>query len=284
MLKFFSGSFSFKGIFELKDSKISHTVLYFLFLCLVMTFPLNLEYALNGTTDLNNVTNGFLSNEISWFSDELPSGYVDRMSLGIVGDKSYQYEFNDLYGNPILLVINPEDDYKPAANTIVMYQTEVCYYDSDKSCYYSDYSHLGETIYFDKLKEMEDQTEARKIFCSIFDQVFNPAETFYLIMFNVIQTLLLNIIMVLLVSAVFLCVRVKYQKLTNFKQNICIVVASLTIPTLLGFAGAIFASIFNLGTGVGQTMVVVSSFLMPIIALLAVFKGSGNKEVLTKHL
>lgn len=282
MLKYFINSFSFRGIFELKDSKISHTIVYFLFLCLVMSFPLNLEYALHGNTDLNNITNGFLANEITWF-DELPSGYVDHMGLGLRKDETYTYKFKDLYENEITLVINPAAEFVPEANMLVMYKTEVRFYDSS-SCYYSDYSHITEDIFFDELKQMEDKDRAKEIFASIFDEVFNPAETLYLILYNLLQTLLLNVIIVLLVSAVFMLVRVKYQRLTNFRQNLCIVTSSFTIPTLLGFFASLCASILNLGVGVGQTMVVVSAFLMPIIALLAVYKGSGNKEVLTKHL
>lgn len=278
MLKLFAGGFSPKRIFQNRNTKTISVIFYFLFLMLVVSFPLNLQIVQGGGWALYDFTSGIVTNHPDWLPDGLPSDIE-------IGPSGMYYENNvvtvlnweDIDGNPIHYVFAPDVEYFVNGRTLVFEDARIVYFDENSNEIFDvPYSTLQHLVRFSELKQMTE-SEAVDAFTGIIDEAFSAASVLRSVLSYTGITVILNVLLVVVTSAIFLLVRVKDQQITNFRENILIVISSMTVPSLVGFfIGIIGLLEFN------AFSVVIFQFATPLIALLAMFRGSSGEIYQTK--
>ncbi|PKK96525.1 MAG: hypothetical protein CVV58_05915 [Tenericutes bacterium HGW-Tenericutes-3] len=126
---------------------------------------------------------------------------------------------------------------------------------------------------------MTTQADAVSKFATMLDEAFSSYAIFVSVVYYTAITAFLNLVLILVVSAIFIFVRIRYQKVTNFKENLKIVIASMTIPSLISFIVGILGVM-----EINAFTVVIYQFATPLIALVAIYKGSKIKEISNKNV
>jgi maltodextrin utilization protein YvdJ len=214
----------------------------------------------------------------AWLPDSLPSDMsISRSGLNFLNDQEYSFT-TPIEGEGFMIIINPAAPVTEATNTIVLEKEQVLFFDGKGNFLKGDYDGVSEIIDFSELKTL-DKSQAVDVFMSMIDGAFSPYAVLYSILVNTMIQFGMNIILLLILAGIFLMIRVNYKPVTNFGENINIIVASMTIPALIGFLVGMLGIIeFNSFT------VVLFQFLTPLIAMLAIYKGSGQTEVSTKNV
>lgn len=279
MVRFFVDSFQVKKIYNLKDTKGVKVFFYFLLLILIISFPLNLKIIQSGGWDLYDFTAGIRQSYPDWLPADLPED-IEISSTGMYYEDTTNSVFltTNLDDQDLYIVISPLNDYVATDRTLVFDADNISYYDADGNFMFSaDYSRVSGVVRFYDL-QLGTQANAVEKFCSVIEDSFGGYAQFKSIIYNTAINLLLNVIMIFTVSLLFLFIRIRYQKVTNYKENVYIVIASMTIPAMLGMiiglTGVMELSAFS---------VVIFQFATPIIAYIAIYRGSKIKEINNKY-
>ncbi len=281
MLRIIANGFSFKRIFSLKTAPFRGFVFYFLFLVLLMSFPLNYQIVRSGGWDLYNFTGGIRSDTPDWLPAGLPSDIiVSPRGMTYSDTATSVFETVNVEGDPLFIVFAPEGGYAATGRALVFEPDRIAYCGEDGAELFDvGYGTVVTTVNFGELKLMSSEDLALEKFVTMIDEAFSGPAVFKSTVYFTFVTLVLNLILVLVISAIFLLVRVRYQKVTGFAENIRIVVASMTIPSLIGF----FIGLLGI-MEVNAFTVVLFQLLTPLIALMAILKGSNVKEVSNKEV
>jgi len=279
MIKIFFKSFNYKKIMQFKNVKKSIMVLYFIILVLIIAFPLNYQIIRNdGFRGLNTFTYDLRVAEPAWLPNQLPADItISRSGMDIILDRQYDYEVS-VADKTMKVIINPDYPEKQYRNAIVFEKQRMVYYNERGSTLVGEYQNLNQGIDFSQLRAME-KTEAVNAFCDFIDQAYNPYTVFYSISVHTLIQFVMNTLLVFVLSLIMLFIRINYKKVTTFGENINIVIAAMTVPSIIAFIVGIIGLI-----ELNSFAVVIFQFLTPIIALLAVYKGSPEKESSTKYL
>lgn len=304
MIKIFINSFSFKKIFQNGAAKWRSIIGYFLLITLITSFPLNLQIVQNdGWQGLNTITLGIREVSPSWFPNDLPNDVaISRNGLYVPVEKAYYYEAILADSTNYQFVINPQEITEdleftvvyteagvvtkdsngfikttPYERAIVLCKDKILYYDNSLQPIVGKYDKVVGVINFTELKGMDKFAGITLLFDAI-DSGFNQYMVFSNILINTLTQLAMNLIMVLIIAAIFLLIRIKYKKVTNYHQNVGILISSMTIPSIISFIIGIIGLIEMNSFGV-----VLFQLLTPLIAIGAVYLGSGEKEVSTKY-
>jgi maltodextrin utilization protein YvdJ len=272
MFKIFRKSFRFRDIFSLKDESLGKFILYFLMMILVASFPLNYQiFRSDGFDGLTRFTQ-YLRNHLELeFIDSLPSGgSLSPNGFSVFPDKEYRYLTETEQGE-FILVLNPKEEGE-LRNAILLYKDRTVYYDSDGNHIVGSYGRLDKGLDFGDLKSM-DRVEARDLFFSAIDSTFNKYGVFYSLAVNTGLQYLMNALLVLVLSLLMLLVKINYERITGFSENLKIVIASMTIPSILSFVAALLHY-----EALNTFFVVIFQFLTPIIAVLTLYKGSKKPQ------
>lgn len=305
MINLLINSFTFKRIFSIRDTKISKVIGYFLIIVLVVSFPLNLQIVQNdGWKDLNTITYSIKETSPTWFPLQLPNDVVlSKQGLYMPIEKTYHYEGLTNKNIKYEIIINPIDENPTVGNKIVYTRDSikvlqddgsviiekygkaiilcsdcVLYYNNSDEATIGSYSKISKEINFTDLKSME-KSEATIIFFDAIDSCFSEFMVFSNVIVNTLTQLLMNLILILIISAIFLLVRIKYKRVTNYKQNVVILISSMTIPSIISFFIGIIGII-----EVNSFGVVLFQLLTPLIAIGAIYKGSNEKDPSVKYL
>ncbi len=280
MIKFFIDSLQIKKIYNLRESKLSVAILHFLLLILIISFPLNLQIIRSSGWDLYNFTAGMRETYPSWLPDDLPEDIeISRSGMSYIDTESSVFLTTNLDDQDLYIVFSPLVDYQPTDRSLVFEPEQISYYDENGDYMFSTgYGRTQGVISFYNLK-LGTQSEAVNQFAGVIEDAFSGFAQFRSIVYNIGINLVLNIIMVSVVSFLFVFIRIRYQKVTTFKDNIKIVIAAMTIPSLIGLLfgliGVMELSAFS---------VVIFQFATPIIAYFAIYKGSSIKELDNKNV
>ncbi len=280
MLKFFVDSLRVKRIYNLKDAKWSSVIFYFLLLVLIISFPLNLQIIRSGGWDLYDFTAGIRQQYPDWLPDELPED-IEISYTGMYYENTDNSVFTttNLDGDNLYIVFSPLADYVPNDRTLVFEENQISYYDENGTYMFSaDYSRVSGIVRFYDLK-LGTQSNAVDKFASIIENSFSGYAQFKSIILNIVINLVMNILLVLVVSFLFIFIRIKFQKVTTFSDNIKIVISSMTLPALVGMAFG-FIGVMELSA----FTVVIFQFMTPIIAYVAIYQGSKGKPISGKYL
>ncbi|MGD9886905.1 MAG: DUF1189 family protein [Bacilli bacterium] len=278
MLNIFFHSFSFSHIFGLKKAPLKTFILYFLFLVLLISFPLNYQIIKNdGFRGLNTVTYELRKANPNWLPDQLPSDMdISETGLHFIQDQEYQFS-TTVEDVMYTVIINPKTSFVNLQNTIVLGVNEITYYDAQGHYLKGDYQHVSEVVDFAELKIME-KSQAVDLFLSLIDGSVSPYTVFYSVFTNTIIQLGMNIILVIILASIFLLIRVNFKPVTNFSDNLKIIISSMTIPGLISFLVGILGIM-----EINSFSVVLFQFLTPLIGMLAIYRGSKEQETaLTK--
>ena len=303
MLKFIINSFTFKGVFENRNAKTLTVVLYFLIILFATSFPLNYQIVHNnGWEELNTITFAWKENVPNWLPNELPNDVVfSKNGMTMPIEKTYVY--TSIYEeSTYMLVINPIDKTPQVGEkvyteegikslndsgevitetyqkTILLCHDKVIYYYKGDDVVKGSYDKITDTINLSMLKGM-NETEAASIFLSMIDSCFSPYMVLSNVLISTLTQLMLNVILVFMISAIFLLVKVNYTRITTYRENINIIVSSMTIPTLISFIIGIIGLM-----EITAFSVVLFQLITPLIALAAIYKGSGIKQSSTKYV
>ena len=304
MIKIFINSFSFKKIFQNGNASWRSIIAYFLFIVLVTSFPLNLQIFQNdGWKGLNTITMGIREAAPNWFPNELPNDVaLSSNGLYTPTETTYYYESILVDGTFYQFVINPQTEDEiiefttlyteegvvtkdtngqvvltPYQKAIVLCKDKVLYYDNTSDPIIGNYHHINQVIHFTELKSME-KFAALTLLLDAIDGAFNQYMVFSNILINTATQLAMNLVMVVIIAAIFLLIRIKYKKVTNYHQNVGILISSMTIPSILSFIIGIIGIIEMNSFGV-----VLFQLLTPLIAIGAIYLGSGEKDSSIKY-
>ncbi|MBN2876743.1 MAG: DUF1189 family protein [Bacilli bacterium] len=280
MIKFFVDSFQVKKIYDLRETKGIKVFFYFLLLVLIISFPLNLQIIRSGGWDLYNFTSGIRESYPDWLPYDLPED-IEISASGMYYEDTQNTVFmtTNIDGDDLYIVISPLADYEPVDRTLVFEKDGISYYDQDGVYMFAtDYSKVEGVIRFYDLK-LGTQSSAVDKFSSIIENSFGGYAQFKSIIYNVLINLVLNILLVVIVSFLFIFIRIKYQKVTTFWDNIKIVISSMTIPALLGMIVGILGVM-----ELSAFTVVIFQFATPIIAYVAIYRGSKLKDTNNKYI
>lgn len=304
MIKFLSKCFTFKGIFSVRDYKKGPVILLFIILVFVTSFPLNMAIIKNnGWKSLNTVTHSWRTTLPSWLPQDLPNDFViskNGLEAPVGNDNTYAFESTDANALKTRLVINPTKEnsgisktlytenniltFDEAGNvssenyerTILLCKDKIIYYGTNGQILKGNYHNVEQPINFTSLK-LNGKEEAIKLL-DVIDGAFSDMMIFSNLAINTGTQLILNIIFVIVEAAIFMLVRIKYQKVTTFSQNINIVIASMVIPSLISF----LAGILNI-IEFSSFTVVLFQLIAPLIAIGAIYKGSDIKDPNIKY-
>ncbi len=215
-----------------------------------------------------------------WLPADLPEDIeISSAGMNYIDTDNTVFLTSNLDDQDLYIVFSPLVDYQPTDRTLVFEPDQISYYDENGEYMFSTgYNRTQGVISFYNLK-LESQSEAVNQFAGMIEDAFSGFAQFRSIIYNIGINLVLNTIMVSVVSFLFVFIRIRYQKVTTFKDNIKIVIASMTIPSLIGLLfgliGVMELSAFS---------VVIFQFATPIIAYFAIYKGASVKELDNKNV
>ncbi|HEY8395466.1 MAG TPA: DUF1189 family protein [Bacilli bacterium] len=273
MFKIFRKCFRFVDIYSLKEERFGKFIAYFLIMILVVSFPLNYQiFQNNGFDGLTRFTQYLRSHLELSFVDELPSGgALTPSGFTVFPDHEYRFVAKTETGS-FTLILNPDSEVQEMKDTIVLDDDKTIYFNADGSYIVGSYRRLKTGLDFGDLKNM-DRIEAKDAFFSAIDATFNKYAVFYSIAVNTVLQYVMNTLLILVLAALMLLVRINYEKVTTFLSNLKIVIASMTIPSILSFIAALICF-----QALNTFFVVLFQFLTPIIAVLSIYKGKKKQK------
>jgi len=280
MLKIIANSFKLKNIFKVRLLPGKSFILYFIFLVFVISFPLNYQIVKSGGWDLYNFSAGIRQSYPNWLPTDLPEDIeISKSGMFFEDAVASSFETTNMNDETLMIVFMPLADYTVEDRSLVFEENRIVYYDVEgKEVLFVNYHNIQNTVRFRELRMM-NQSEAVGYFADMIDQAFSSYAIFSSVIYYTAITAFLNLILLLVVSAIFIFVRIRFQKVTSFKDNIKIMIASMTIPSLISFVFGV-AGLME----INAFTVVIFQFLTPLIALVAIFKGSKIKEISNKNV
>jgi maltodextrin utilization protein YvdJ len=270
MLRFFVRSFTLTGVWDNRNASKRFLPWYFLLLILLVSFPLNYQIVKTGGWALFDFTSKMREEAPSWLPSALPEDLAIS-NAGLEWFQAQQSAFESLNhaGETLLYVFQPTGIYVGNERALVFYPDRIVYYEEGGTERLStNYQNISERVAFLDLK-MLDRGDAVDQFAGLVEQAFSPYAVMRSVVLNVGINLFLNALLVLAVAVIFLLLRVKFQKVTNFGENLCIVLSAMTLPALIAFfvgvAGVMEVNAFS---------AVVFQFFSPLIAVVAIFRGA----------
>jgi hypothetical protein len=275
MLKIIVNSFSIRKIYDLRKEPLKKFILHFLFLVLLISFPLNYQIVKTGGWDLFDFTTGLREESPAWLPLGLPNDIeISQSGMYYESAAITTFETVNLEGQALTLVFAPEGGYVVSGRTLVFEAELVTYYDASSAEILSaNYANVSPVVRFFDLK-LAEQSDAIATFADMIDDIFSPYAILKSVLFYSLVTLVLNTLLLLVVSFIFIFLRIKFQKVTNFSDNLKIVMASMTIPSLIGFVFGILGLM-----ELNAFTTVIFQFFTPLIAMFAIFKGAKIKEM-----
>lgn len=274
MLSFFVRSFSLKGIWENRDAVKKHLWFYFVLLILLVSFPLNYQIVKTGGWALFDFTSSLRQDIPQW----MPSGLPEDVAISSAGMEWFSEQATTLAGTnhageTLLYVFQPAGTYAGVERALVFYPSRIVYYEQGGSERLStNYQNVAERIEFIDLQMLSTATAVDR-FAAMVESAFSPYAIFRSVLTNFGINVFLNALLVLAVATIFLLVRVNYQKITDFRQNLRIILSAMTIPAMIAFGIGLIGVM-----EVNAFSAVVFQFFSPLIAIVAMFRGAKKAQ------
>lgn len=273
ILRYFATNIrSLSRTLALRKEKGWKVVLYFLFLTLLMSFPLNYAIVRENGWNLNFISARLQENMPSWYPFGLPSDCsVSPQGLTCTSTTSEVV----LQGGVFEVVINGTRDSAIAnQQTLILAAEKIYMVDAQGGVLETDYRGFTRTISFQELRVNEPEISIIE-----FSESIENSFGAYMIIFSVITnlwvTLLLNIIYLFLFSALVMIFKIGYQQFMTFREAMKLAVMAMTIPTIISIVvGFLSPSAFAFSS-------VITAFGIPLIMILLI-KIPGKKEFMNR--
>ncbi|HNZ51031.1 MAG TPA: hypothetical protein PKG91_05985, partial [Bacilli bacterium] len=130
MLKIFWHSFSLSNLFKQRKKPLKAFIAYFLFLVLVIAFPLNYQIIKNdGFRGLNTITYELRKANPQWLPEQLPSDMsISQAGLHFIQNQEYRFMTTTEAG-VFTIIINPQTPASDVVNTIVLGTEQISFFD-----------------------------------------------------------------------------------------------------------------------------------------------------------
>lgn len=269
MIRIFAGSFSLKGIFQNRSIAGKSFLFYFVFLILLVSFPLNYQIVKTGGWDLYNFTAGMRAQYPDWLPMDLPDDIeITKEGMLFTNVATSSFATTNLDGATLNIIFMPEGAYEGAIRALVFYPERIVYYEEGGAERLStNYQNISTSVRFNDLM-MLDQSIAVDRVATMIDEAFSAYAVFKSVTLNIAINLAMNALLALVVGAIFIFIRIQYQRVTSFADNLKIIISSMTIPAIIGFTIGIVGVI-----EINAFTAVLFQFLAPLIAILAIYKG-----------
>jgi maltodextrin utilization protein YvdJ len=270
MLRFFVRSFTLKGVWDNRFASNRLLPWVFLLLVLLVSFPLNYQIVKTGGWALFDFTSKMREEAPAWLPASLPEDLaISNNGLEWFQPETSAFEGLNHAGETLLFVFQPSGSYEGTERALVFYPERIVYYEAGGTeRLTTNYQNISERVEFLDLKMLE-RSDAVDQFAAIVEQAFSPYAVMRSVVLNLGINLLLNALLVLAVAVIFLLLRVKFQKVTNFGENLRIVLSAMTLPAMIAFVVGVLGVM-----EVNAFSAVVFQFFSPLIAVVAIFRGA----------
>lgn len=262
LVRIFRDSFFFNRILKLRSIAFWKFLIYFFIITVISLFSFNFTNLKEGGWKLGFVEYNFTSSENNNF--KLPSDIVIRQLSGVnsLSGNSQAILLKDSKNGDIMyrFLINEEGlVIDKEVRQLIFTDKNVYYVKGDgKSYIVGDYNNFPEETSFEAINNITnpiEKTEALKDLAKNIEKSFGSQNAFYTIMvFSSIQ-ILLYVVLIAILAAVLQLFRFGYTKYMSYFDSVKIVIAAMTIPSVISFIIGFFTHaltpvIVQLGLGI----------------------------------
>lgn len=245
LVRYFVDSFKFKTILITKDKTIPKTIIFFILMVIIATFPMVLESVREDGQRLDFLIEDFRNNEINnW---ELPEDFEIKGGKLVTNnsDKVYQNTYKE-----ITYIINYQGtiDYNLNKNSIILQESTITYIDR-KGYYMIGHGYRGFTDVF-SFKEFqfgsaEERTLKFENFANNMEKSFDRQIVLFSILTKLIVQMLTNILYVIILSFLVQLYKFGYEKFLSYKDGLKFVMLAIGPSALFSFAIGFLAPAFS---------------------------------------
>ncbi|HPD12792.1 MAG TPA: DUF1189 family protein [Bacilli bacterium] len=276
--------FRFSSLFALRKIKSKSFIFLFALLTLISSLPLNILIIKTKGWNFNPIVNEM---ELEFDTFTLPvekyleNGeekflYFSKLTFkkeGIISDGTpYFFETSTFkfYINQV-----PTKEETDQGNVIVLIKDEAVFYRENGKKLIGSFSNLNEPIHFDRIA---NETDAKKAIIEIIETVFSGPYIFSSVLIWTIANIFMQTVLMLAICAIFLLVRVNYQKVATYREYLKMYVGCFVIPTvvsvLIGLIGESTAALTPVILQMGTALMMIGT----------IYKGSKTEIPPAKRL
>lgn len=244
LVKYFRDSFKYKTIMQTADKTLLKTIIFFVLMIIISTFPMSLDAVRNQGSKLDFIIEDFKDNEINW---EMPTNFEIKGGKLITNGSQEEYRY---YYKKTNYVINfqGELDYLNNKNSVIFEEDKITYI-NDKGEYMVGYGYKGFTDIF-SFKQFEianpnEKTLLYEQFAKNIEKSFANQIVLFTIIRNTIVQILINFIYAIVLSLLVQLYRFGYEKFMTYKESLKFVLISVALPAVLSFGIGFIAPAFS---------------------------------------
>jgi maltodextrin utilization protein YvdJ len=250
LVKIFRDSFYLDRILKLRFLKFWYFIIYFFLISFVSLFSFNYANLKEGGWKLGFVEYNFIS--VENVNVKLPNDIVIRPLSGVksLSGQSQSVIYNDSVNGQILyrFLINEEgltlnkEDLK--VRQLIFTDKRILYVKGDGSVpLEGDYDNFSEEVRFESINNITNAKEKREALVSLANSIekgFGKQNAFFTIITYSTVQILLYILLIFLLSAILQLFRFGYTKFMSFFDGMKIVIATMTVPSVISFVIGFF--------------------------------------------
>lgn len=244
LVRYFRDSFKFKTLLITKDKTLVKSIIFFLLMIIIATFPMSLDAVKNRGTRLDFIIEHFRENTLNW---DMPSTFEIKGGKLITNGSNdeYIYEYKD-----ITYIINFQGELNHLENkSSIIFQTDVITFINDKGEYMTGHGYQGFVDVF-SFKEFElaspvERTKLYEQFAENIEKSFSNQIVLFTVLRNTTVQIFTNLIYILVLSLLVQLYKFGYEKFMSYKEGLMFVLLAMGLPALLSFGVGFIAPAFS---------------------------------------
>ncbi len=236
LITIFKKSFQLNKILTLRHLKFWKFLIYFLIVSTISLFSYNFTNLKEGGWKLGFVEHNFLSVENAGV--RLPNNITIRQLSGVNGSSDFVV-FKDSKNGDIIYRFEPTEEnlnYELNVRQLLFTNKAIYYIKGDgQSILEGTYNGFPEEISFESINNSPNKKEELIKLASYIEKSFGSQNAFFtIITFSAVQ-IVLYIILLLVLGLLIQLFRFGYTNFMSYLDGIKIVIASMTIPSIVSF-------------------------------------------------
>ncbi len=233
LIRYFKYSFQFKTILTIRNEKFWKIGIYFIILCLINLFPMNYLIVKEQGWRLDFIEESFTNQTPTWVLPEECTISSNKLYC-IVEEEEYSYTHQG-----INYIFNYQGtDYDTSVKQVLFTKDNIIYTNGEGAQMIGyDYKGFTEDVNFRSINLMDsaDRANAYIEFGSQIEHTFGPYIIFYTVLVNTLISIGLNILFILLLSAVLQLFRFGYSTFFKYSESLKFLVLIMGLPAVLSF-------------------------------------------------